>query len=167
MGFNAGLLVEKITEGQGVKSSVTSVTPAQNGEESGVLTCPSREKTCSVSVTESVTGRSGFREVEQIDIADGWRQIVSGRWRGIGLLEVLEEWRHIWGRKVLIAEPGRDRRKLQEHYPGTMIFTPAEFMDAVEHWPENKGVILAKRTFSGEIVNLGKGIKKEAGRGVA
>jgi len=151
MGFNAGLLVEKITEGQGVKSSVTSVTPAQNGEESGVLTCPSREKTCSVSVTESVTGRSGFREVEQIDLADGWRQIVSGRWRGIGLLDVQEGQRHTWGRQVLIVEPGRDRGKLQAHYPGLMIFTPQEFMDAVEHWPENAATIQAKRTFAGDI----------------
>ena len=84
--------------------------------------------------------RSGFREVEQIDLAEGWMQMVAGRWRGIGLLEVLEE-QHIWGRQVLIVEPGRDRDKLQEHYPGLMVFTPAEFRDVVEHWPENEGVV--------------------------
>lgn len=110
--------------------------------------------------------RSGFREVEQIDLAEGWRQMVAGRWRGIGLLEVLEE-QHIWGRQVLIAEPAANRDKLQEHYPGVMIFTPAEFMGAVEHWPENEGVILAKRMFNGEIVGFEDARRKENGRGAA
>ena len=52
---------------------------------------------------------------------------------------------------MLIVEPGRDRRKLQAHYPGLMIFTPQEFMDAVEHWPENTAAIQAKKTFQGDI----------------
>ena len=95
--------------------------------------------------------RRGFHEVERIDLAEGWRQVVAGKWRGIGLLEVLEGGRHIWGRQVLIAEPGRDRRKLQEHYPGVMIFTPAEFMDAVNGWPENAATIQAKKIFKGDI----------------
>ena len=96
--------------------------------------------------------RLGFREVEQINLSEGWRQMVAGRWRGIGLLDVMEGQRHIWGRQVLIVEPGRDRRKLQECYPGVMIFAPAEFMDAVEHWPENEGVVLAKKFFNGIIL---------------
>ena len=93
----------------------------------------------------------GFHEVEQIDIAEGWRQIVAGEWKGIGLLDVLEEQRRVWGRQVIIAEPGRERGKLQEHYPGVMIFTPTEFMDAVEHWPDNAATIQAKKTFQGDI----------------
>ena len=92
-----------------------------------------------------------FHEVEQIDLAEGWRQIVAGEWKGIGLLDVLEEQRRVWGRQVIIAEPGRERGKLQEHYPGVMIFTPAEFMDAVEHWPENAATIQAKKIFRGDI----------------
>ena len=93
----------------------------------------------------------GFHEVEQIDIAEGWRQIVAGQWRGIGRLDVQEGQRHIWGRQIIIVEPAANRGKLQEHYPGVMIFTPAEFMDAVEHWPENAATIQAKKTFHGDI----------------
>ena len=95
--------------------------------------------------------RQGFHSVEEIDLADGWQQIVAGEWRGIGLLELLEGWWHIWGRRVLIVEPGRDRGKLQKYYPNAMIFAPAEFMDVVEHWPENAATIQAKRTFAGDI----------------
>ena len=95
--------------------------------------------------------RQGFHAVEEIDLAEGWRQIRAGEWKGIGLLDVLEEQRQ-WGRRIIIAEPAANRGKLQAHYPGLMIFTPAEFMDAVEHWPENEGVILAKRMFNGEII---------------
>ena len=95
--------------------------------------------------------RSGFHEVEQINLSEGWRQMVAGHWHGVGLLEVLDGQRHIWGRQIIIAESGRDRRRLQEHYPGLMIFTPAEFMDAVEHWPENAATIQAKKTFQGDI----------------
>ena len=101
--------------------------------------------------TDDKPKRQGFREIEQIDLATGWRQIVAGQWRGIGLLDVLEPLRHTWGRRVLIVEPGRDRRKLQEYYPNAMIFAPAEFMDVVEHWPENAATIQAKRTFAGDI----------------
>ena len=95
--------------------------------------------------------RQGFREVEQLDLTEGWRQIVVGQWRGIGLLDVLEEGRRIWGRQVLIVEPERDRRKLKEYYPGVMVFTPAEFMDAVNGWPENAATIQAKKIFKGDI----------------
>ena len=95
--------------------------------------------------------RQGFLEVEQIGLADGWRQIVAGEWKGVGLLDVLEGQQHTWGRRIIIAEPGRDRGKLQENYPGTMIFEPAEFRDAVEHWPGNAAAIQAKKTFSGDI----------------
>ena len=138
MAFNVGLLVEKNVDGDGIKRTVTSVTEHR-----------------------------GFREVEQIDIATGWRQILAGRWRGVGLLEVLEPQQYTWGKQIIIAELGRDRRKLQEHYPGLMIFTPAEFRDAVEHWPDNEGVILAKRIFNGEIMGFEEAREKENGRGVA
>ena len=96
--------------------------------------------------------RSGFHEVQQIDIAEGWRLIVADRWRGIGLLDVLEGQQFAWGRQIIVAESECDCRKLQEHYPGLMIFTPAELRDAVEHWPGNEGVILAKRIFNGKIM---------------
>ena len=115
-----------------------------------MVACQTPKNTCDTSVPESVTG-GVFREVEQIDLAEGWRQLVAGTWRGIGLLDVQEAFWHIWGRQIILAEPGTDRSKLQAHYPGRMIFTPAEFMDAVEHWPENEGVMLAKRIFNGDI----------------
>ena len=92
-----------------------------------------------------------FHEVEQIDLAEGWRQIVVGEWKGVGLLDVLEGHQDTWGRRIIIAEPGRDRRKLRQNYPGAMIFTPAEFQDAVEHWPGNAAAIQAKKTFFGDI----------------
>ena len=95
--------------------------------------------------------RQGFHEVEQIDLADGWRQMVAGQWRGIGLLDVLEEQRDAWGRQAIIADPRADRRKLQTHYPGVMIFTPAEFIDAVNGWPDNAATIQAKKIFRGDI----------------
>ena len=101
--------------------------------------------------TDDKPKRQGFHEVEQIDIAEGWRQIVAGQWRGIGRLDVQEGQRHIWGKQIIIAEPAANRGKLQEHYPGVMIFTPAEFMDVVEHWPENAATIQAKKTFQGDI----------------
>ena len=98
--------------------------------------------------------RQGFHEVEQIDLAEGWRQIITGQWRGIGLLDVQEPLRHTWGGQILIAKPGANRGKLQAHYPGLMIFTPKEFQDAVKHWPDNSGVILAKRIFDGELLEV-------------
>ena len=94
--------------------------------------------------------RQGFRVVEQIDLAEGWRQIVTGQWKGIGILNVMED-QHIWGRQIIIAEPGANHDKLMAHYPRMMIFTPQEFRDAVEHWPENAATIQAKRTFAGDI----------------
>ena len=105
----------------------------------------------SVKNIEPPPKRQGFREIEQIDLTEGWQQIVTAQWKGIGILDVLEGGQHIWGKQVLIVEHGRDRRKLQEHYPGMMIFEPAEFMDAVDHWPENAATIQAKRTFAGDI----------------
>ncbi|NMC31227.1 MAG: hypothetical protein GYA36_02045 [Veillonellaceae bacterium] len=150
MAFNVGLLVEKNIEGQGVKTSVTSVTPLKSGGKSGLVAGQNPKNTCDTSVPVSVTG-GGFREVEQIDLAEGWRQLVAGTWRGIGLLDVQEALWPIWGRQIILVEPGTDRSKLQAHYPGRMIFTPVEFMDAVEHWPENEGVMLAKRIFNGDI----------------
>ena len=130
MAFNADTLFEKTIGTVGGNYSVTSVTET---------TKPTKE-------------RRGFHEVEKVDLIEGWRQIIAGQWRGIGLLDVLEPLRHTWGSQILIAEPGRDRGKLQTHYPGLMIFTPKEFQDAVKHWPDNSGVILAERIFDVEIL---------------
>jgi hypothetical protein len=99
--------------------------------------------------------RRGFYPAEKIDLADGWRQIIAGEWRGVGLLDVMEPLLYEWGRRIIIAEPGRDRRKLQTYYPGLMIFEPKEFQDAVNGWPDNIGVVLAKRMFNGDIVEVG------------
>lgn len=107
---------------------------------------PKREVT---KVTEP--RRQGFHSVAQIDLAEGWRQIVASQWRGVGLLDVLDGQRHIWGKQIIIAESAANREKLQANYPGVMIFTPQEFIDAVEHWPDNAATIQAKRTFAGDI----------------
>ena len=95
--------------------------------------------------------RQGFREIEQIDLTEGWQQIVTGQWKGIGILSVMEEGWHVWGRQIIIAEPGANRDKLMAYYSGIAIFSPEEFRDAVEHWPENAATIQAKRTFAGDI----------------
>ena len=95
--------------------------------------------------------RSGFHDVEQIDIAEGWQQMVAGQWQGIGLIDVQDGQRDTWGQQILIADHRADRRKLQAHYPGMMIFTPAEFVDAVNDWPDNAATIQAKRIFRGDI----------------
>ena len=100
----------------------------------------------------------GFRPVEQIDLATGMRQIIAGAWQGIGLLETLDGYTHIFGRQVVIVADGIDRNRLQAAYPGTMIFDPAEFLDVISDWPETEGVILAKRIFNGEIIG---GIENE------
>ena len=95
--------------------------------------------------------RQGFYPVDKIDIAEGWQQIITGTWRGVGLLDVQEPLHYEWGRQIIITEPGRDRGKLQTQYPGTMIFEPKEFQDAVNGWPDNAALIKAKRTFAGAI----------------
>ena len=102
--------------------------------------------------------RPAFREVEQISLADGMQQIIAGTWQGIGLLDTLDGYTHIFGRQVLIVADGIDRHRLQTAYPGTMIFDPAEFLDVISDWPETEGVILAKRIFNGEIIG---GIENE------
>lgn len=107
----------------------------------------SRVNTSETEQTKLTKEKQGFHPVEQIDLAEGWRQIVAGQWRGVGLLDVLEPLQHTWGRKIIITEPGRDRGKLQAQYPGLMIFTPEEFQDAVNGWPGNAGEILAMRVF--------------------
>ena len=98
--------------------------------------------------------RQGFYPVEEISIAEGWRQIITSEWRGVGLLDVQEPLQYEWGRQILIVEPGRDRGRLQAQYRRTMIFEPAEFQDAVSNWPENAALILAKRTFVGKIMGV-------------
>ena len=75
-----------------------------------------------------------------------------GTWRGIGLLDVQEPLQQVWGSRIIIVEPGQDRRRLQECYPGLMIFEPKEIQDAVNDWPENAAMMQVKRTFSGDIV---------------
>ena len=92
-----------------------------------------------------------FHPVEAVSMAEGMKDIIAGRWRGIGLLDVLDGQTHIWGKQILIAESGIDRHRLRAAYPGTMIFTPAEFLDVVEGWPESEGLIRAKRAFLGHI----------------
>lgn len=98
--------------------------------------------------------RQGFYPAEEITLVGGWGQIVAGTWRGVGLLDVLEPLQHTWGRQVIIAESGRDRVRLQACYPGLLIFEPAEFMDAVEHWPDNEALIKTKRIFHGDIQGM-------------
>ena len=92
--------------------------------------------------------------LETITLAEGWQQLAAGAWRGVGLLTVLEPLLYEWGSQVVIAEPGRDRKKLQQQFPKAMIFNPAEFIDAVNGWPDNAAVILAKRIFQGEIMEV-------------
>ena len=91
----------------------------------------------------------GFHPVEQIDLATGMQQIIAGTWDGIGLLETLDGYTHVFGRQVLIVADGIDRHRLQAAYPGIMIFKPAEFLDVVERWPESTGLVQAKRAFGG------------------
>ena len=105
--------------------------------------------------TDDKPKRQGFREIEQIDLATGWRQIVAGQWRGIGILDVMEEGRNVLGRKITIAAPGANRGKLQEYYPNVMILAPQEFRDIIEHWPDSERLVMAKRMFSGEILEQG------------
>ena len=95
--------------------------------------------------------RPAFREVEQISLADGMQQIIAGTWQGIGLLDTLPEMRAIWGQQVLIVADGIDRHRLQGAYPGTMIFTPAEFLAVIGDWPESESAVRAKRAFGGVI----------------
>lgn len=92
-----------------------------------------------------------YKIVQRISLADGWAQILSGLWEGIGLLEVQEPCRQVWGSQVFIVDDKVDRLTLRREYPEAMIFLAAEFTDAMTHWPGNEGVILAKRFFSGEI----------------
>ena len=92
-----------------------------------------------------------FRPIEQIDLVTGMLQIIAGTWQGIGLLETLPEQQAIWGQQALIADDDIDRHRLQAVYPGTMIFTPVEFLTVVNDWPESESVVRAKRAFGGLI----------------
>ena len=98
--------------------------------------------------------RRGFHPVESIRLTDGMQDIVAGRWRGIGLLDVLEGYTHIFGRQVLIVEPGKDRHRLREQYAGVMRFEPQEFLDVIESWPESEGIVRAKRAFAGNVISV-------------
>ena len=111
-----------------------------------------QEKVGSEQQTSIEQKPKGFRPVEQIDLLTGWQQIVSGRWQGIGLLDVLPEMQAAWGRQALVVEPGRDITRLRQQYPDAAICTPKEIGYIVEHWPESEGVLRAKRAFSGDIV---------------
>ena len=95
--------------------------------------------------------KQGYRNIEQIDLATGMRQIIAGAWTGIGLLKTLDGNTHVFGRQVLIVADGIDRHRLQTAYPGTMIFAPAEFLTVVNDWPESESVVRAKRAFGGVI----------------
>lgn len=101
---------------------------------------------------DSAIKPKGFRPVEQIDLLTGWQQSVSGRWQGVGLLDVLPEMQAAWGRHALVVEPDRDTTRLRQQYPDAAICTPKEIGYIVDHWPESEGVLRAKRSFSGDIV---------------
>ena len=97
----------------------------------------------------SETKKQGFRPVDRVDLVAGWQDITAGTWEGVGLLEVLPDHQAIWGLRVLIVAEDIKRQRLQAVYQGTMIFTPAEFLDVVERWPESTGLVQAKRAFGG------------------
>ena len=99
--------------------------------------------------SQAAIKQKGFRPVEQIDLLTGWQQIVAGTWAGMGLVEPLPDQQAIWGLRVLIVAEDINRQRLQAVYQGTMIFTPAEFLDVVERWPESTGLVQAKRAFGG------------------
>jgi hypothetical protein len=112
-----------------------------------------REKICDKQQQTDAKNRQGFCLAETISLTEGMQDIVAGRWRGIGLLDVLGEYMDVFGQKVLIVEHGIDRRRLQAHYPRTTIFSPAEFLDIMEHWPESSGIVQAKRAFAGDVMS--------------
>jgi len=93
--------------------------------------------------------------VEKISLVEGWQQIITESWQGVGLLEVLPEQQSVWGAHVLIAEHGVDRAALQAQYPKVMIFEPNEFRAAVKAWPDNESVIQCKRAFNGQVFEIG------------
>ena len=113
-----------------------------------------QEKIANKQQTITEAKQKGFHEVEQIDLAEGWRQIIAGQWHGIGLLDVQDENTQVFGRQVLIVESGMDRRRLQEEYPQTMMFTPDEFWNLIERWPESESIIRVKRVFGGDVVSV-------------
>ena len=94
----------------------------------------------------------GFHQVETVPLVYGMQDIIAGRWRGIGLLDVLDGYTNLFGRQILIVEPGKDRHRLKEQYPAIMMFEPAEFLDIIECWPESEGIVQAKRTFAGDVM---------------
>ena len=99
--------------------------------------------------SQAAIKQKGFRPVDRVDLVAGWQDITAGTWEGVGLLEVLPDQQTIWGLQVLIVAEDINRQRLQAVYQGTMIFTPAEFLDVVERWPESTGLVQAKRAFGG------------------
>lgn len=95
--------------------------------------------------------RNGFHEVEQIELAEGWRQIVAGEWQGIGLLDVVES-QDVWGKRIIIADASANRKKLREYWPGVMIVLPAEFMEIINGWPDTEALVRTMRVFDAHIV---------------
>ena len=97
------------------------------------------------------TKHENYIPVKTISLVDGWLEIESGKWQGVGLLDVLEENIHVFGKQVIVAES--DHERLREQFPQLMIFTPDEFKQLVNDWPDSKMTVYALRRFDGQICN--------------
>lgn len=138
--------VERVGFFESVASSVAVNMEGKQPEPVGVLYVPDKHiKTATGSNAEQ------YLPVEQLDMAAAWAQIVAGKWHGIGLLNTQDGWQHVWGKRVLLVEPGHDCQELRGQYPAAMVFTVDEFIDVIRQWPDNEAAVHAKKVFGGAI----------------
>ena len=123
-------------------------------EKRGAFVGRWQEKIANEQQPTIIPEKQGFHPVESISLTEGMQDIITGRWRGIGLLDVLEGYTHIFGRQVLLVEPSKNRHRLREQYAGAMMFEPQEFLDVIESWPESEGIVRAKRAFAGNVISV-------------
>jgi len=95
--------------------------------------------------------RQRYKPVETVSLIEGWRQLESGTWQGIGLLETLPDYTHIFGQEIIISD--RDYVELRQQFPNILILKPDEFKQIIDDWPESTVIVLTMRQFGGQLVS--------------
>ena len=105
------------------------------------------DEVCEQAYTEK--DRPKYKPVGNVSLADGIKEILEGTWTGVGILETLDGWTHLFGKRVIVAD--RDREGLRKQFPDLLIFSPDDFKWIVEDWPKSEMIVYALRQFDGEL----------------
>ena len=95
--------------------------------------------------------RQQYQPVETITPGELWDRLQGETIDGAYLLNTESDYKYTWGAEVLVADRGR-YVKLRQQYPAAMILDPADFRQIISDWPESEGLLLALKTFGGELM---------------